>query len=241
MYTWATLRKVLIVLMILPLAHFMLTMANDMRDLMEPTPQVWADAVAAYELEDSRGPLPSSPMVVLGGRQAILWKQLDAALFPLPVLNRGIGSANLDDVSYYFDRLATPYQPGSVLLVPGHSDFIFRDYKDPREFLTAIKGLAAAVAKLKSLPRLYVLTVMKWPSYPQSWDTVAEVNRALAQWADANDGVTLIDARTLTEDRNGEPLRKAFRNDGIFLNDWGYERLSLLLQEQIRRDYPHYY
>ena len=241
MYTWATLRKVLIVLMILPLAHFVLTMVSDMRNLMEPDPRVWADAVSDYELQDSRGSLPDSPLVVLGGRQAILWRHLDAALLPMPVLNRGIGSANLDDVTYYFDRLAAPYQPGAILLVPGHSDFIFRDYKDPKEFLTAIKSLAATVAELKSVPRLYVLTVMKWPSYPQSWETVSEVNRALEQWADVDNEVTLIDARALTEKSNGEPLRTAFRSDGIFLSDWGYGHLSLLVQEQVRKDYPHYY
>jgi hypothetical protein len=60
------------------------------------------------------------------------WTRLRRIL--VVVLNNGIGSANIDDVLYYFDRLVTAYQPQAVLMVPSPTDFIMRDNKSPEDF-----------------------------------------------------------------------------------------------------------
>ena len=41
---------------------------------------------------------------------------------PLPVLNRGFGGAQLDQVLYYAPRLISPHDPRAVVLYAGDND-----------------------------------------------------------------------------------------------------------------------
>ena len=152
MYSWPTLRRLLLVVLLLPVAHFVFMVATDYRDILNPDPTVWENEVVAIELRDSLNPPGKDPLVVVGGRKVKLWRGLDRTLFPMPVVNVGVGSANIDDVLYYFDRLVMPYLPGAVLMVPGPGDFILRDSKTPEEFMLMLKGFARYVGKLDKHP-----------------------------------------------------------------------------------------
>jgi hypothetical protein len=239
MYSWTRLRRILVVVLLLPVAHFAIVISWDLRDILNPAPTVWESEVSNIELRSNLDPAEGPPLVIIGGRQAKLWRGLEDTFFPMAVLNNGIGSANIDDVLYYFDRLVKPYQPQAVLMVPGPSDFIMRDDKSPDDYMLMLKGLSNHVTGLDGKPHFYVVTLNKWPRFPAYWGTVDTVNHLLETWADQQARVTLIDARRLFEQRGGLPVRAMFRADGINLNDWGYMQMSLLLRQQIDSDYPY--
>lgn len=240
MYSWTRLRRILVVVLLLPVAHFMITVGGDLRAVLTPKPTVWEDEVRGVELRSKPDPAGGPPLVIIGGRQAKLWSGLDNTFFPMAVLNNGIGSATIDDVLYYFDRLVTPYQPQAVLMVPGPSDFIMRDNKSPEDFMLMLKGLSNHVIRLDGKPHFYVATLNKWPRFPGYWGVVDTVNLQLEIWADEQPRVTLLDARLLFEERGGLPVGQMFSADGVNLNDWGYIRMSLLLRQQIDEDYPRF-
>lgn len=238
MYSWTRLRRILIVVLLLPVAHFVIMIGGDLRDVLNPAPTVWESEVNSIELRGKPDPAEGPPLVIIGGRQAKLWQGLDDQFFPMAVLNNGIGSANIDDVLYYFDRLVRPYQPQAVLMVPGPAEFIMRDDKSPDDFMRMLKGLSNYVIQLDGEPQFYVVTLNKWPRFPGVWGTVDTVNQLLQKWADQQARVTLIDTRPLFEQGGGLPVRPMFRSDGINLNRTGYMRMSQLLRQQINRDYP---
>jgi hypothetical protein len=241
MYPWPKLRRILVVLLLLPVIHFVLMLANDLRSILDPEPTVWESEVSSLELRNSLNPPEALPLVIIGGRQAKLWRGLDNVLLPMEVVNNGVGSANVDDVLFFFDRLVRPFEPRAVIMVPGPSDFMLRDHKSPEEFMLMIKGLANYVTRMDSKPHFYVLTLNKWPRFPRFWATVDAANNALERWAEGRPDVTLIDTRAAFEQARGLPVRQVFRADGINLNDWGYMQLSLLLRQQLEADYPHFY
>ncbi len=234
-------QRILLGLLLLPLAHFALLVTLDTRAVLNPSPEVWESEVKALERRTSFSPVGLSPLVVIGGRQAILWRNLERSLFPLPVVNAGIGSANLDDLIYYFDRLVQPYAPGAVFYIPSPSDFIGRDNKSPEEFMLMLRGLQNYVARLDGAPHFYLTPLFKWPRYPEHWQTVEITNTMIAQWAKANPGVTLVDLRPMFQVANGKPVAGIFRSDGVNLNDWGYDLMSSIAQAQMEEDFPLFY
>ena len=239
MYPWARLRRILVVVLLLPVAHFVIVVGADISDILNPAPTVWESEVSDIELRRDLAAAEGPSLVIIGGRKAKLWRGLDDSYFPMVVLNNGIGSATIDDVLYYFDRLVRPYQPRAVMMVPGPSDFIMRDNKSADDFMLMLKGLSNHVSGLDGKPHFYVVTLNKWPRFPAYWATVDTVNHLLEKWVDQQSGVTLIDARPLFEQDDGLPVRQMFRTDGINLNDWGYMRLSLLLGQQIDAGPPY--
>jgi hypothetical protein len=134
MYSWTRLRRILVVILLLPVVHFAVIVGGDLLDTLNPQPTVWESEVSSIELRGKLDPALDPPLVIIGGRQAKLWSGLEQRFFPMAVLNNGIGSDNIDYVLYYFDRLVTAYQPQAVLMVPGPSDFIMRDNKSPEDF-----------------------------------------------------------------------------------------------------------
>ena len=238
MYPWTTLRRVLLLVLLIPPAHFVLLVAKDFRDILNPSPQVWESDVEELERTISFDPPDDDLLVVIGGRQASLWRNVEQLLAPKPVLNAGIGAANVEDVLYYFDRLVRPYDTDAVLYLPGAGDFVVRDTKSPEEFLLMLRALNNYVQRLDDAPHFYIVTLNKWPRYPEMWGTIARTNDMMADWAGATENVTLLDARPFFEQPNGAPVRGVFRNDAINLNEWGYSQLSLLTRQQLETDFP---
>ncbi len=241
MYSWPTLRQLLLVLLLLPVAHFVFLVADDYRDILNPDPRVWENEVMAIELRQRINPPPEHPLVVIGGRQVKLWRGLERTLSPMPVVKAGIGSATTDDLLYYFDRLVTPHRPSAVVMVPGPGDFILRDSKSPEQFVLMLKGLAGYVAKLEGQPHFYVFALSKWPRYPEHWHTVTAVNELLGDWAASDERVSLLDARPVVLQLRGQPTGATFRSDGVNFNSWGYTQMSLLLRQRMETDFPQFF
>jgi hypothetical protein len=213
-------------------------MSREMQAAMDPSPEVWADEVAAYALSDQVMKLPDDPIVVIGGRRVKLWPGLEDMLSPQPVLLRGLGDATVNDITHYHSQLIGYYHPFAVVLLPSSTEFHIRDNKSADELVRAIRKLAELDASYGVTRRFYVFTPLKTPGYPGEDDRIEETTALLKRWADSEEGVTILDANALLSQRNGRPNPDYFRIDGVNLNEDGYLRLSLLLKNQLAQDAP---
>jgi hypothetical protein len=196
--------------------------------------EAWAAEVEAYAEADQSAQLPVEPVVVIGGRQVKLWQGLEDLLRPRPVLMRGLGDATVDDIIHYHSQLIAYYQPGAVVLLPGPSEFHIRDNKSAQELVTAIRKLVELDESYDVARQYYVFAPVKTPLYPKDYAKIDEVTRLLEQWAQAQPQVTVLDANNLLSLRDGTPNPDFFRLDGVNLNEHGYLRLSVLLQNSLR-------
>ncbi len=241
MYSWRATRRVLIVLLLFPLLHFAWHVRTDMRQASNPDPNVWEDEVAAFEAADAQQHPPRHPLLVLGGRQASIWNSLEQTLFPIPIVNRGIGDANLNDIQHHLPRLVGHHTPLAVLVVPGATDLAVRDNKNAGQFMRATAELCARLLALPSRPDCYVMSLPKWPLFPETWERIDQTNERLSAWAAANPHAVLIDTRSVLHTNTGDIVGTYFRNDGHNLNDWGIERVEALVRAQFERDFPLYF
>lgn len=235
MYSWNNIRTVCAVLLLIPIIHLAYLVSREMMASMDISPTAWAGEVDAYTRLDQSMQLPTDPVLVIGGRRVKLWRGLEDLLAPQAVLMRGLGDATVDDLTYYYSQLIGFYQPHSVVLLPGTSEFHIRDNKSAEELAASIRKLVELDLSYGITHQFYVFTPIKTPMYPGDNAKIDESSRELSQWASTQERVTIVDANALLSRPNGRPNPDFYRIDGINLNEQGYLRLSLLLQEQIEK------
>lgn len=236
MYSWTTIRTFCLVLLLVPILHLAWLVSRETLTALDPAPDVWQQEVAAYARADYEQRLPADPVVVVGGRAVKLWRGLEELLAPRAVLLRGLGAATVDDISHYYEQLIGFYRPGSLVLLPGTSNFHIRDSMDPAQLLQAVRTLEAQDATHGVTRYFYVFVPLKLPFYPQDHDQMARTGTLLQNWAATRPRVTVLDANPLLADEAGEPGAEFFRPGGLHLNEHGYLRLGLLLREQIQAE-----
>jgi hypothetical protein len=236
MYSWKRIRVICAILLLLPIVHLVYLVSRSTMEVLDVSPEIWRDEVDAYRAADNQSTLPEDPIVVVGGKRVTLWEDLPQTLSPRPVLMRGIGDAVIEDIDYHYDSLVARYRPDTVVLLPSASEFHLRDNKSPLGFLEAVQALVDKDRQLSPSRRFYLFTPIKAPVRPENHRAIENTGAVLRAWAEAQDGVIVLDANRLLSDDNGEPRPQFFRPDGNNLNEHGYLRLSVLLMSQIEMD-----
>lgn len=236
MYSWNAIRTTCTVLLLLPLVHLAYLVSSETLEAMNNSPDAWAREMERYAAEDSRTLLPVRPILVVGGRSVKLWRNLEDLLAPRPVLMRGLGDAIVQDITAHYTRLIGYYQPDTVVLLPGSSEFHLRDNKSAAELAAGIRELVEMDANYHSTRRFYVFTPVKTLWRPQDHATIDAATRLLHDWAKSEPHVVILDANALLAGPDGKPAANCFRGDGMNLNEHGYLRLSVLLYNQLATD-----
>lgn len=236
MYSWNAIRTFCAVLLLLPIIHLAYLVSRDMLASMDTSPEAWADEVAAYTAVDQASQLPLEPVVILGGRQVILWTGLEDLLSPRPVLMRGLGNATIEDITHYHSELVSHYQPSALVLLPGPGEFHIRDNKSAEELVTAISNLVELDESYGVAREYYIFAPVKTPLYTEDYAKIDRVTGLLQQWAQERPEVRILDPNALLTRENGSANPDFFRLDGVNLNEHGYLRISVLLQNSLAQE-----
>ena len=236
MYSWKTIRTFCLVLLLLPVIHLVYLVSRDTLALLDASPEAWNHELEAYARADSSGPLPTNPIVVVGGRRVSLWTDLEGFLAPRPVLMRGLGDDTVDDITHIYSRLLGYYRPDNVVLLPSNSEFHIRDNKSADDLVHAIQELFALDDAHGITRRIYIFTPVKTPLHPGDDTTIDRAAMLLEAWSAGQEKVTILDSNAILANGDGRPKPDYFRSDGINLSEEGYLRLSLLLQTAVERE-----
>jgi hypothetical protein len=236
MYSWKSIRIACFILLILPVVHLAYLVSRSTMESLDNSPAAWAREMDAYAKFDAGQALPENPIVVIGGQRVKLWRSLQDILAPRSVLMRGLGDAIIEDLTFNYSQLVGYYQPDTIVLLPGNSEFNLRDNKSAQQLVTAMRELVALDATHGVTQHFYIYTPLKTPLRPQDHKTIEETTRLLKNWAATEERVSVLNANTLLSDASGKPMARYFRGDGTNLNEHGYLRLSVLLQAQVDTD-----
>jgi hypothetical protein len=100
-------------------------------------PARWEKEIAAYEAADRANPPARDGIVFTGSSTIRRWTTLAADFPDLNVLNRGFGGCQIEDCTYFADRIIFPYEPRMIVLRAGGNDIhagksaeqVFADWK----------------------------------------------------------------------------------------------------------------
>ncbi|BBO30420.1 SGNH/GDSL hydrolase family protein [Lacipirellula parvula] len=183
-------------------------------------PEVWADAIAKFEEEDKKMPPPKQGVLFLGSSSIRLWDVKKS--FPdMLTVNRGFGGSQICDSTHYADRIVNIHEPRVVVFYAGDNDIaggkspeqVRNDFHD---FVEKVRG---------PQPDLPIIFLAIKPSIAR-WklaDKIKEANQLIKDDLEELGNITYVDVWPGMLDEKGEPRKELFADDGLHMNEKGYE------------------
>jgi lysophospholipase L1-like esterase len=205
------------------------------RDYEAIPPEVWEDAIAAYEADDAESPPDSGSIVFVGSSSILFWTSLADDMAPLAVLNRGFGGSLMAHATHFAARIVQPYQPSAVVLYAGDNDIAFGGLSpdctlaDFDAFVAEIRGVAP------DLP-IYFISIKPSISRWERWSEMRRANELIAARTETSSSLHFIDVSEAMLGENGEPLQSLFIEDGLHLSREGYELWTSIVRQVLIAD-----
>jgi len=180
----------------------------------------WEDAIAAFEAGDREAFPDPGGILFVGSSSIRMWKTLESDMAPLPVINRGFGGSQIDDVVHFADRIVLPYKPSIILLYAGDNDVAAG--KSPETVLADFKRFTAAAAEKLPQTRVFFLSIKPSGRRWSMWDTMREANDLVRAYTESKERLGYIDVSTPMLETDGTLKSDLFIEDGLHLNGDGY-------------------
>ena len=176
----------------------------------------------------------SCDVLFLGSSSINLWDNIYRDMAPLKILRRSYGGAALRDMLYNYDVIARGYYPRSIViyvendlagtpedLTVGETFDFFRlltnrlqrDYPDIPIFILSYKP---SLARKEMIPKHEI------------------INALLQEYASKREGLTYIDVASCLYDNNGKLRKDIFKQDGLHMNQNGYDLWTAILKPQLQ-------
>lgn len=197
----------------------------------ECRPKRWTEAIQKFKQADNAKPPKPGGVVFVGSSSIRLW-DLEKCFPKKQFINRGFGGSEICDSVHYFDTLVARHQPKIVVLYAGDNDVA-----GGKKSGQVVRDFRAFDAKLKeSLPASRLIYIAIKPSLSR-WNLSDEMNRAnqlIASLCNKEPKrLTFLDIWKPMLGPDGKPRKELFQDDGLHLDDKGYELWTSLLQEQL--------
>lgn len=193
--------------------------------------QDFESEISAFEQADLASPPPENPVLFVGSSSIRAWPDLAGDFPNYPVMNRGIGTSQMSDVLYYFDRVVAVYNPALILVYEGDNDLaagksVDQVYADYVEFLALVEEQLpdADVAFISTKPS---------PSRSQYLEATRQLNARLEELALDDSHLWFIDIFTPMLNDSGQPRPELFASDMLHMNAAGYELWKSVIEPML--------
>lgn len=153
------------------------------------------------------------------------------------IINSGVGGYRTTNIINRFRNLVDQYNPNKLFLMIGTNDIGAGMSKD--EIVNNIKKIIFMIREKDPNIKIYLETI-----YPINKDKrkedkrrnnkfISEINKELKKYCESND-VEFIDIYSYLVDEN-DTLKSEYTEDGLHLNDLGYEMVTSILKPYVER------
>ena len=180
----------------------------------------WSIDIAAFQAADRVHPPPQGAVLFIGSSSIRFWKTLASDFPEVHTINRGFGGSEIDDATFFADRIVAPCHPRAIVMYAGDNDLA--DGDSPAYVRD---DFAAFVRKARALePRVPIAFIAIKPSVARKalLSQIREANTLVRRYAASQRGVTYLDVFTPMLGVDGQPQAKWFIGDGLHMNRKGY-------------------
>lgn len=190
------------------------------RDNHENDHAQWQADIAAFQAEDRAHPPAPGAVLFIGSSSIRFWKTLATDFPGVRTLNRGFGGSEIDDATFFADRIVAPYHPRAIVMYAGDNDL--QDGDSPAHVRD---DFAAFVGKARSFdPGVPIAFIAIKPSMARKvlLPKIREANALVREYAATQKGVSYLDVFTPMLGQDGQPQSQWFIADGLHMNRKGY-------------------
>ena len=192
----------------------------------------WEAEIKKFEDADARL-APQKGAVLFAGSSSIRrWESLEKDFPKLKVINRGFGGSQIEDSTYYADRIIAPCLPRMVVLYAGDNDLaagkspeqVFADYKAfvARLRLT-LKDITIAFISIKP-------SLARW----QLTDKIKAANELIRNFSANDKRLAFIDIFPSMLGADGKPRPELYVSDGLHMTPQGYALWTSIVAKYLK-------
>ena len=180
----------------------------------------WEADIKRFEEADLQNPPPKGAVLFVGSSSIRLWRNLEKDFPSVKVINRGFGGSQIEDSTYYADRIIVGYRPRLVVLYAGDNDLasgktrdrVFGDYK---EFVDKLRQRLGDV-------RIAFISIKPSLARWNLVDKITSVNEMVRRYAAKDKRLAFIDVFPAMLGIDGKPRPELFVSDGLHMTPAGY-------------------
>lgn len=183
-------------------------------------PKFWDDVQTIKKYDQMYMP-PANPILFIGSSSIRKWDDLERTFANYVVMNRGIGGAITNDITYYANDIVFPYHPRQIVIYVGENDA--PDEKTTADsILNRTKHLMTVLrTQLPDVPVVY-LAMKPSPSRVKYQNKVKAANDLIRAYLKTEKNTTFIDIYTLMLTPDGKLRPELFVEDMLHMNKDGY-------------------
>jgi lysophospholipase L1-like esterase len=187
----------------------------------------WQPAMDRFAELDRENPPKPGGILFLGSSSVRRW---DLARW-LPghgATNRGFGGSQIADSVRHFDRLVVPHRPRSIFFYAGDNDIAAG--KTAEQVASDFDSFTDLVKSHFPETKVWFIAIKPSLARWQMWPAMKEANRRIAEASKSDPLLEYVDVASPTLGADGEPLSQIFVEDGLHLNDAGYEMWADIIE-----------
>lgn len=162
-----------------------------------------------------------NPILFIGSSSIRKWDNLQAVFGNYNVLNRGIGGAVIDDITYYLEDLLFVYQPRQIVIYVGENDIPVEN-ETPEIILEKTVLLFRAIrTKLPEIPIVYI-SLKPSPARDKYKKKCIATNKLIRSFIENEKNMSFVDVFTpMLKDEKSRP--ELFQSDMLHMKPEGYQ------------------
>ncbi|WP_217601658.1 GDSL-type esterase/lipase family protein [Chitinophaga sp. GbtcB8] len=184
-------------------------------------PRFWDDVQTIKQFDKMYNP-PAHPILFTGSSSIRKWDDLERSFASYVVLNRGIGGAIVNDITFYLNDIVFPYHPRQIVLYVGENDL-------PDEASTADSVLQRTERlfhlirnKLPDVPIVYI-SMKPSPSREKFQQKAIEANALIKDFLSKEKQTVFIDVFHAMLTADGKTRPELFVSDMLHMSAKGYQ------------------
>lgn len=189
------------------------------------------DDIEAIKTYDKIYETSLAPIVFTGSSSIRKWSNLQVAFGSYNVINRGIGGAVINDITYYLNDLVFVYKPSQIVIYVGENNL--PDESETPQTITdkTIILFNSIRARLPQVPIVYI-SMKPSPSRDGYQQKCKSANDLINKFISSQEYCTYVDVYTpMLKDGKSRP--ELFTNDMLHLNEAGYKLWQQLVEPSL--------
>ena len=191
-----------------------------------PASDRWESAIKKFEEQDKKQAPPQNATLFVGSSSIVFW-DVQKSFPDLTLIKRGFGGSLFRDATHYADRIVIPSKPKTIVIYDGDNDLkagltaeeVFADCK------AFIEKVRAALPDTKIIVLSCKPSIARWELYGEQQKS----NKLIEDYTKANANLLYVDVGTAMLGADGKPRADLLKEDGLHLNEAGYEIWTKIL------------
>ena len=183
-------------------------------------PAFWDDVQTIKKYDQMYKP-PVQPILFVGSSSIRKWDNLTKVFAKYNVLNRGIGGAVTNDITFYLNDIVFPYHPRQIVLYVGENDLPNEKTTPDSVLNRTIKLYQSIRSTLPNTPILYI-SIKPSPSRAAFKEKAIASNALIKAFLAKEANTKFIDVYSLMLTKTGDLRPELFVEDMLHMNAAGY-------------------